>query len=82
MPRVNPLMDEQAIPFKRVRGGFRRMLETELGTEQLCCSCRQLWPVDPEFYVVTATRLSYECRACISERKASQIAPKNTNKSD
>ncbi|MYM91648.1 hypothetical protein GTP81_30355 [Rugamonas sp. FT107W] len=69
-------MDQTEIPFTRVRGGFRRMLETELGTEQLCASCQQLWPVDPEFYVVTATRLSYECRACISERKAVRAGPR------
>ena len=70
------MMDERAaaIPFRRIKGGFRRMLDTELGTEQLCCSCGELWPVDPEFYVVTATRLSYECRACTSERQGERKA--------
>jgi hypothetical protein len=62
------------IPLKRVRGGFRRMVDTELGEEQVCSSCRELWPADNEFFTVSAKCISYECRACTSERKAVRAA--------
>ena len=54
---------------KRIKGGFRRMAETELGEEQWCGSCGEFWPTDDEFFVVTATSLGYVCKACISERR-------------
>lgn len=55
--------------WKRVRGSFRRMAETELGEEQLCMSCGQLWPLDQEFFVVSHGGIGYECRACLAERR-------------
>ena len=61
-------MDERCgTAWKRVRGGFRRMAETELGEEQLCMSCDQLWPLDKEFFAVTGRGISYACKACIKE---------------
>lgn len=67
-------MDEMATPhgtvgYTRSRGGFRRLIETELGEEQVCMSCGESWPTDKEFYVVTATSMGYECKACTSERR-------------
>jgi hypothetical protein len=67
-------MDEMATPHgtvghTRSRGGFRRLIETELGEEQVCMSCGESWPTDKEFYVVTATSMGYECKACTSERR-------------
>jgi len=58
-----------AATWQRIQGGFRRMLETELGHEQLCPSCGEFWPLDREFFVVTRRGVSYECRACIAERR-------------
>lgn len=55
--------------YKRVRGGFRRFVETELGEEQFCGSCQESWPFDAEFFLVKASRISYECKACIKERR-------------
>jgi hypothetical protein len=63
---------QQHFVRKRIKGGFRRMLETELGEEQLCCSCGEPWPIDPEFFVVTATFLGYECKACTADRRAAR----------
>ncbi len=54
---------------KRVKGGFRRLVETELGEEQVCNNCGESWPADAEFYVVTATSMGYECKACTAERR-------------
>lgn len=54
--------------WKRINGGFRRMAVTELGDEQLCMSCQELWPLDQEFFLVTGKGVSYECKACIAER--------------
>jgi hypothetical protein len=64
-------MERQAdiTAWKRVRGGFRRTAETELGEEQLCMSCGELWPLDQEFFVVSPRGTSYACRACIKERR-------------
>jgi hypothetical protein len=66
-------MDEHGsiTAWKRVNGGFRRMAETELGQEQLCPSCGELWPLDREFFVVSRGGISYECKACIDERRRS-----------
>ncbi len=55
--------------WKRVRGGFRRMAETELGDEQLCTACGELWPLDNEFFAVSGRGISYACKACIKERR-------------
>lgn len=65
-------MGKQCNPpaWKRVQGGFRRMVETELGEEQFCNSCRECWPLDQEFFLFSRNSVSYECRACIEERKA------------
>jgi hypothetical protein len=57
------------VVYKRIKGGFRRLIETELGEEQVCMSCGEAWPTDKEFYVVTATSMGYECKACTSERR-------------
>jgi hypothetical protein len=65
-------LDTEIIPafeFLRVAGGFRRILKTELGQEQLCVRCNEPWPMDPEFYNVSGSGVSYECKACIQERK-------------
>lgn len=63
-------MDEQCgTAWKRMKGGFRRIAETELGDEQLCIACGQLWPLDKEFFVVSGRGISYECKACINERR-------------
>jgi len=56
--------------WKRVLGGFRRMVETELGDEQLCAGCGESWPLDREFFVFSRSSVSYECKACIEERKS------------
>lgn len=56
--------------WKRVLGGFRRMLETELGEEQFCAGCEEFWPLDQEFFVFSRSSVSYECRACTEERKS------------
>jgi ribosomal protein L34 len=57
------------ITVRRVKGGFRQLVTTELGDEQLCRTCGEAWPTDAEFFVVTATSLSYECKACTAERR-------------
>lgn len=64
-------MDEPAAPceLKRFKGGFRRIAETELGEEQRCRSCGEWWPADQEFFLVTATSLGYDCKACLRERR-------------
>jgi hypothetical protein len=62
-------MRQGAAVYKRIKGGFRRLIETELGEEQVCVSCGESWPTDKEFYVVTATSMGYECKACTSERR-------------
>ncbi len=63
-------MDEQhRTAWKRVKGGFRRMAQTELGEEQLCNSCDEFWPLDKEFFQVSGTGISYECKACTTERR-------------
>jgi hypothetical protein len=55
--------------LRRVKGGFRRMLETELGEEQWCGSCREFWPLDAEFFNASKHSLAYECKACLTERR-------------
>jgi hypothetical protein len=57
------------LEIRRYRGGFRRLAATELGDEQQCRSCGELWPADEEFFVVRERSLGYECKACISERR-------------
>jgi hypothetical protein len=63
-------------PFalRRFKGGFRRIVDTELGVEQWCAGCGESWPADHEFYAVTATSLGYECKACTAERRASKAS--------
>lgn len=65
-------MDERETPtaWKRLAGRFRRMAVTELGEEQQCASCGELWPFDREFFMVSHGRVGCECRACAQERKA------------
>ncbi len=58
-----------AVAWKRVQGRLRRMAETELGEEQVCACCGELWPLDGEFFVVARERAGYECRACLQERR-------------
>lgn len=55
--------------FLRIGGGFRRILKTELGQEQLCARCNEPWPMDREFFNVSGLSVSYECKACVQERK-------------
>ncbi|SFV09311.1 hypothetical protein [Pseudoduganella namucuonensis] len=55
--------------FLRIAGGFRRIMKTELGQEQLCARCNEPWPMDPEFFKITGRSVGYECKACIQERK-------------
>lgn len=55
--------------FMRIAGGFRRILKTELGQEQLCARCNEAWPMDPEFFKISGHSVSYECKACIQERR-------------
>jgi hypothetical protein len=59
-------------PLTRFKGGFRRMIETELGEEQFCGSCCEFWPADAEFFNVTKESMGYECKACQIERKLSR----------
>jgi len=61
------------IEIRRYRGGFRRLALTELGNEQQCRRCGELWPADEEFYVVRNNSLGYECKACISERRRKSV---------
>lgn len=55
--------------FLRIGSGFRRILRTELGQEQLCARCNEPWPMDPEFFNVSGRSVGYECKACVQERK-------------
>jgi hypothetical protein len=59
-------MDKLAV--QRTRGGFRSILVTELGEEQICGACQEAWPLDGEFFLVTGNSISYQCKACIGER--------------
>lgn len=61
----------QAHDFKvvRVGKGFRRICQTELGQEQLCARCDEPWPMDPEFFAISGSSVSYECKACTNERR-------------
>jgi hypothetical protein len=56
--------------LKRIRGGFRRMMQTELGEEQLCGSCGEFWPSDAEFFKMSNRSMVYECKACSIDRKS------------
>lgn len=59
----------QVAAWKRVHGRFRRIADTELGAEQLCESCHELWPLDREFFAESRGGVSHECRACAAERR-------------
>jgi hypothetical protein len=54
---------------RRIKGGFRQLVETELGDEQFCGACGESWPTDAEFFIVTETSMAYECKACTAERQ-------------
>jgi hypothetical protein len=45
-------------------------LNTELGPEQKCRRCGELWPADAEFFVSCKGRLQTLCRACNSRKRA------------
>jgi hypothetical protein len=45
-------------------------LNTELGPEQACRRCGELWPADAEFFVSCKGRLQTLCRACNSRERA------------
>jgi hypothetical protein len=63
-------MDEhRSTEWKRIKGRFRRIAVTELGDEQLCSSCGQLWPLDKEFFAAARSGIGYECKACVRERQ-------------
>lgn len=68
MTYLNAANDSE-FEFLRTAGGFRRILKTELGEEQLCARCNESWPMDREFYNVSGLSVSYECKACVQERK-------------
>lgn len=55
--------------YLRIGGAFRRIRLTELGQEQLCARCNEPWPMDPEFFSVSGRSVSYECKACVHERR-------------
>lgn len=57
----------------RSKGGFRRLVETELGEEQWCGSCGEFWPTDGEFFHVSGNSLGYQCKACLAEHKALRV---------
>lgn len=59
--------------LKRIKGGFRRVVETELGEEQFCGSCGEFWPTDAEFFNMSEHCMSYECKACLIERKLARM---------
>jgi hypothetical protein len=54
---------------RRIKGGFRQLVETELGDEQVCGACRESWPTDDEFFIVTETSMAYVCKACTADRR-------------
>ncbi|MES2261679.1 MAG: hypothetical protein V4724_24445 [Pseudomonadota bacterium] len=64
------------IEFIRIAGGFRRIMKTELGAEQLCACCNEPWPMDSEFFQVSSRGVSYECNACIRERARARATPR------
>jgi hypothetical protein len=68
------------VALKRIKGGFRRIIETELGEEQFCGSCREFWPTDGEFFTVSKQCLAYECKACVMERKLLRVVPLNVQR--
>ncbi len=57
------------VQMVRIGKGFRRICQTELGQEQVCASCDEPWPMDPEFFNISGSSVSYECKACANERK-------------
>ncbi|MES2755987.1 MAG: hypothetical protein V4693_01330 [Pseudomonadota bacterium] len=59
---INTTCDQGQL--KRIMGGFRRMRSSEIGDEQFCHGCAEFWPVDAEFFAMSARYLSYVCKAC------------------
>ena len=50
--------------------GPATVVETELGRERLCRGCRELWPIDTDFWYFNARgKVMGHCRACWSERR-------------
>lgn len=70
----------KCLPLRRVKGGFRQIIDTELGEEQLCRSCGEPWPTDQEFYVVTATSMTYECKACTADGRRGPGVARDVNR--
>jgi hypothetical protein len=50
-------------------------LNTELGLEQECRRCGELWPADAEFFVTSKGRLQTLCRACNARERAAAPSP-------
>lgn len=50
-------------------------LNTELGPEQACRRCGELWPADAEFFVSAKGRLQTLCRACNSRERVAVPGP-------
>jgi hypothetical protein len=51
--------------------GIKRTVETDIGTEKYCLSCKEYWPADTEFFEFhpsSKDRLSQRCIACIKAR--------------
>lgn len=46
---------------------MRESIETELGKEVRCASCKSFWPADGEFFFLDRGRLRARCRACEKE---------------
>lgn len=42
----------------------RSTIQTDLGTEVLCCKCNEYWPRDPEFFFFSNGRPHSWCKAC------------------
>jgi hypothetical protein len=51
-----------------------RHFEPEIGTQRQCRTCREYWPLDPEFYHRKAGKFHPDCKACRSEQRAAQYA--------
>lgn len=48
---------------------MRECIETELGKEVRCASCKNFWPADSEFFFLDRGRLRARCRACEKEER-------------
>lgn len=50
-------------------------VNTELGLEQACRRCGELWPADAEFFIAYKGRLQTLCRACNSRERTAAPCP-------